>query len=105
MKKTLLLFCFLINSIAVFGQMSNNAFRLNNDYGDLIWKRALVSGATKLHINYGGDLAEGARIMGSKLIVDGNVGIGTTNTSIWYRTRSDEYETARKNRRVDLIYN
>ncbi|MEW7289114.1 hypothetical protein [Aquimarina sp. 2304DJ70-9] len=91
MKKTLFLFCFLIHSIVVFGQMSNNAFRLNNDYGDLnmrryisgdlIWKRALVSGATKLHINYGGDFAEGTRIMGSKLIVDGNVGIGTTNTS------------------------
>ncbi len=87
MKKSLL-FLGLLLPILTFGQLSNNAFNLNNDYGDLrmrryisgdqTWKRAIVSGATVLHLNYGGDFTEGTRLMGKGLYVDGNMGIGTT---------------------------
>jgi len=76
----LLFLCVLVSGFSVFGQLSNNAFNLNNDYGDLrmrryvsgdlIWKRALVTGSTMLHINYGGDFSDGTRIMGSKLVID-----------------------------------
>lgn len=73
----------------VDGTIANNAILLNNHFGDLrmrrfgsndnTWKRALVPSATQLTINYGGDFSAGARVMGSQLLVDGKVAIGTTN--------------------------
>ncbi|WP_299610457.1 hypothetical protein [uncultured Aquimarina sp.] len=89
MKKSLFFLFVLIINMSVFGQMSNNAFNLANDYGDLrmrryisgdlIWKRALVSGNNQLIINYGGDYLNGTRIMGSQLLIDGQVNILNDN--------------------------
>ena len=88
MKNIILLVICILSHIS-YGQLSNNAFDLNNDYGDLqmrryvsgdlTWKRALVSNSNLLSINHGGDYVEGTKISGSKLIVDGNLGLGTTN--------------------------
>ena len=75
--------------------ISNEAFKLSNSYGDLqmrrfisgdlAYRRALVpsyNATTKtasLLINYAGDFTDGVRVMGTKTVFDGNVGIGTTN--------------------------
>ena len=98
MKKTTLFLLVLNLTLTTFSfsqVISNNAFRLSNSYGalqmrgyiagDLIFKRALVprfNAITKtgtLFVNFGGDFKEGTRIMGSKTVLDGKVGIGTRN--------------------------
>lgn len=89
MKKNILIFSILLPNF-LNAQMANNAFNLNNNYGDLkmrryvsgdmTWKRALVSGnSTTLIVNYSGDYQGGTHIQGTKLTINGNVGIGTTN--------------------------
>lgn len=98
MKKDAL-FLLILNFTLItnsFSQViSNEAFVFSNSFGDLqmrryiagdlSYRRALVpsyNAATKtasLLINYGGDFNGGTRIMGSKTIFDGNVGIGTIN--------------------------
>ncbi len=99
MKKHLYILLLLTYGFS-FSQLSNNAFNLDNDYGDLrirryisgdlIWKRALVSGAKTLHLNYGGDFEDGTRLMGKGLFVDGNVGIGTNTPSKLLEIRQKE---------------
>ncbi len=95
MRKIVITIGVLVLGVSAFGQLSNNAFNLNNDYGDLnmrrfidgdlIWKRALVSNETILKINHNGDFTEGTRIMGTKLIIDGNVGVGTNNPTATFQ--------------------
>jgi len=98
MKKQdlILLFTSLILTMFSFSQViSNEAFKVSNSSGDLQmrryisgdlnYKRALVpsfnatTNTAALLINYGGDFTDGVRIMGTKTVFDGNVGIGTTN--------------------------
>ncbi|WP_347922491.1 hypothetical protein [Pontimicrobium sp. SW4] len=90
MKKQILLLVALCLSMYSFSQViSNEAFSLSNSFGDLqmrryvdgdlVFKRALVPSATLLNINYAGDFTSGVKIHGLKLVVDGNVGIGTAN--------------------------
>ncbi len=70
--------------------IQNNAFYLSPGAGDLKmrrytdgqeeWNRALVpSSADQLLINYAGDFATGVRIMGSKVLIDNTLGIGTAS--------------------------
>ncbi len=98
-KQTLFLLAIsLILTTFSFSQViSNEAFKLSNSYGDLQmrryisgdlnYKRALVpsfNATTKtasLLINYAGDFSDGVRVMGTKTVFDGNVGIGTATPS------------------------
>jgi len=89
MKKNILVFVLITMSLAVKAQqfgaetLGNNAFQFNAGSGDLlmrrygagdlVFKRAFVPQASELNINYGGDFSEGVKIMGSKLVVDGNM--------------------------------
>ncbi|WP_299222416.1 hypothetical protein [uncultured Aquimarina sp.] len=81
----------------VKGSIKNDSFDFKNNSGDLrmrrfgagdiTWKRAMVpiynanTNKSTLMVNFVGDFEEGVRIAGSKLNVDGQVGIGTTDTS------------------------
>jgi|TARA_B110000238_G_C15980951_1_gene375982 hypothetical protein len=47
--------------------------------GDLTWKLAFVVTEPTLNINYASHFSEGVRVRGSKLVVDGKLGIGTQN--------------------------
>lgn len=90
-SKTLVLGLLLILTNANAQVIKNEAFSLSNSFGDLqmrryatgdmTFKRALVPNATTLDVNYAGDFSDGVRIQGSKLRVDGNLGIGTPNPS------------------------
>jgi len=91
MNYKVLLVAFLVSG-SVWGQQYNDSFYLSPDNGDLSmrrgtgdtkWKRALVPlWDGSLSINHGGDFPNGARIMGSKLLIDGdtriykNLGVG-----------------------------
>lgn len=51
--------------------------------GDLAYKTGMAPSTAaigELYLNFNGDFANGTRVMGSQLTVDGNVGIGTSDT-------------------------
>ena len=82
-------------TLDVKGAINTPTFLLSDNFGDLrmrraanndpVYRRALVpdydetTGFSELTINYGGDFNDGVRFNGAKVIIDGNVGIGTTN--------------------------
>ncbi|CAL2105734.1 conserved exported hypothetical protein [Tenacibaculum sp. 190524A02b] len=80
MKKVIIAACVLASG-TFFAQMKNNAFRLDNDYGDFYmrryvdgdttWKRALVSGKRDLILNFQGDYPDGVAVHGKELKVNG----------------------------------
>lgn len=79
---------FLFFSSLTYGQINNNNFNLGSQSADFMmkrgsadtnWKRALVAWPTRLDINYNGDFTDGVVVQGSKLVVNGNLGVGTTN--------------------------
>ncbi len=77
----------IFSMVRLNAQMRNNAFKLDNDFGDFYmrryvagdtqWKRALVSGSDKLTINYAGDYTQGLRIMGDKVSLDGYLSLNS----------------------------
>ena len=91
----LLAISLIVTTLSFSQVISNEAFKFSNSFGDLqmrrfvsgdlTYKRALVpsfnttTNTAALLINYGGDFSDGVRVMGTKTVFDGNVGIGTTN--------------------------
>lgn len=83
------------SKLHVNGTIKNSSFDFRNGSGDLRmrrfgagdvnWKRALVptydtsTNKSTLVMNFVGDFEDGVRIAGSKLHVDGNLGLGTAN--------------------------
>ncbi|WP_075340549.1 tail fiber protein [Tenacibaculum agarivorans] len=89
--KKVSLFLALVATNFLFAQLKNNAFNLDNNYGDLNmrnfiandlkWKRAISAGTNDLTINFDGDFENGVIVSGKGLKVEKFIQINTASNT------------------------